>query len=188
MAQKMLLNVARERMLEDRGALPQEDGNQCREYKGMHEENFLSSWLREDVKEGQAEMQGWRKKAAEDENKNGKSEVEREEENGNQEIRCVSSDVFEDFSPMDESDSVCCDSCFSVCVCVLAVSWCVLVVTDVSPRSMVSVLGEDFCSAAKSEFVEPQSFSLSLSGKRRALFLECQGGMSMEDMRLQREW
>ena len=44
MAQKGLWNVAREKMLEDRGALPKEDGDQLREYKAMHEENFLSSW------------------------------------------------------------------------------------------------------------------------------------------------
>ena len=36
-------------MLEDRGVLPKEDGNQLREYKAMREENFLSSWLRDDV-------------------------------------------------------------------------------------------------------------------------------------------
>ena len=36
-------------MLEDRGALPREDGDLLPEYHAMHEENFLSSWLREDV-------------------------------------------------------------------------------------------------------------------------------------------
>ena len=64
------------------------------------------------------------------------------------------------------------------CVC-LRVSLCVLVVTDVSVSpSMVSVLGENVCSASKSEFVEPQSFLIS--GKRRALFLESQGSMSID--------
>ena len=93
--------------------------------------------------------------------------------------RCVnpiSGDVFEDCSPMDESESVgdsCGDSCgFSVCV--PAVSSCVS-----STFFGVCVLGEDFCSAPKSEFVEPRSFSLSV--KRRALFLESKGGMRMED-------
>ena len=37
-------------MLQDRGALPEEEGEVVREYKGMHVENFLSSWLREDGK------------------------------------------------------------------------------------------------------------------------------------------
>ena len=39
---------------EDRGALPKEEGDLIRECKAMHEEDFLSSWLREDV-EGRAE-------------------------------------------------------------------------------------------------------------------------------------
>ena len=37
------------KMLQDRGALPKEEGDVVREYKAMHEENFLSSWLRKDV-------------------------------------------------------------------------------------------------------------------------------------------
>ena len=47
MAQKGLWNLARNKALQDRGALPWEDGDTIREYKAMHEENFLSSWLRE---------------------------------------------------------------------------------------------------------------------------------------------
>ena len=49
MAQKGLWNLAREKRLQDRGALPEEEGDMVREYKAMHEENFLSSWLKEDV-------------------------------------------------------------------------------------------------------------------------------------------
>ena len=41
-------------MLEDSGALPREDGDMIRECQAVHEENFLSSWLREDV-EGEDE-------------------------------------------------------------------------------------------------------------------------------------
>ena len=37
----------REKRLQDRGALPREEGDVIREYNAMHEENFLSSWLRE---------------------------------------------------------------------------------------------------------------------------------------------
>ena len=44
----------RKGMLEDRGAFPREDGDLLQEYHAMHEENFLSSWLREDV-EGEEE-------------------------------------------------------------------------------------------------------------------------------------
>ena len=48
MAQKVLWNLAREKMLQVRGAVPEEEGGVVREYKAKHEENFLSSWLRED--------------------------------------------------------------------------------------------------------------------------------------------
>ena len=36
-------------MLQDRGVSVKGEGDIVREYKAMHEENFLSSWLREDV-------------------------------------------------------------------------------------------------------------------------------------------
>ena len=52
-------------MLEDRGALPREDGDPLREHQAMHEENFLSSWLRENVE----------RKAEREEGKSGKREV-----------------------------------------------------------------------------------------------------------------
>ena len=51
MAQKGLWNLAGEEVLRDRGALPKEECDFIREYKAMHEENFLSSWIREDGKE-----------------------------------------------------------------------------------------------------------------------------------------
>ena len=45
----MLWNLATEKRLQDRGALPREGGKVIREYNAMHEENFLSSWLREEM-------------------------------------------------------------------------------------------------------------------------------------------
>ena len=54
MARQGLWNIAKKRMLEDRGALPKEEGDFIRKYKVMHEENFLSCWLRDDI-EGKAE-------------------------------------------------------------------------------------------------------------------------------------
>ena len=45
-----LWNLAGEKVLQDRGALPRGEGHAIREYKAMHEENFLDSWLREDGK------------------------------------------------------------------------------------------------------------------------------------------
>ena len=44
--------------LRERGEFPKEEGDAVREYKAMHEENFCSSWLREDgkVKEGRRKL------------------------------------------------------------------------------------------------------------------------------------
>ena len=48
MAQKDLWNLAKEKIMKERGELLDEEGDVAREYKAMHEENFWSSWLRED--------------------------------------------------------------------------------------------------------------------------------------------
>ena len=46
-----LLNLSKKNQaLQDRGALPREEGDAIREFKAMHEENFLGSWLRKDSK------------------------------------------------------------------------------------------------------------------------------------------
>ena len=50
-AQKGLWNLAREEMLQHRGALSKEEEDIVREYKAGHEENSLSSWVREDVED-----------------------------------------------------------------------------------------------------------------------------------------
>ena len=49
MAQKVLRNLAKEMNLTEE-KLSKEEGDAVREYKATHEENFLSSWLREDEK------------------------------------------------------------------------------------------------------------------------------------------
>ena len=54
---KVLRNIAKKRMMEGRVVLPKEDGTQLREYRAMHEENFLSSWLREDLEGEEAGME-----------------------------------------------------------------------------------------------------------------------------------
>ena len=51
MAHKGLWNLAGEEMLRDRGALPKEECDFIREHRTMHEENILSSWLREEETE-----------------------------------------------------------------------------------------------------------------------------------------
>ena len=67
-------------MFEVRGALPEEDGNQFREFRSTHEEKILSSWLRQDVEGEKAEMKRLNEKAKQEESKSGKREVEREGE------------------------------------------------------------------------------------------------------------
>ena len=47
MAQKGLWNLAREKTLQDRGALSKEEGDVVREYKARREEHFLGSLLKE---------------------------------------------------------------------------------------------------------------------------------------------
>ena len=54
MAQKGLWNLAREKTLQDGGALPKEEEHTVREYKAMYEDNFLSTLL----VEGRCGMQG----------------------------------------------------------------------------------------------------------------------------------
>ena len=44
-----LMESCEKKRLQDRGALPREEGYVIREYNAMHEENFVSSWLREDL-------------------------------------------------------------------------------------------------------------------------------------------
>ena len=71
MTQKGLWNLAREKRLQERGAMPKEEGDVIREYNAMSEENFRSSWLREDLvdggkrKEGEGESQRRRRKRGE---------------------------------------------------------------------------------------------------------------------------
>ena len=42
------MNLAREKVLQDRGAWPEEEGGVIREFQALHEEHCLSSWLWED--------------------------------------------------------------------------------------------------------------------------------------------
>ena len=113
----------------------QKDGDQLREYKAMHEENFLSSWLREDVEGTEEEMEKMNKEAKEEESKRGNKEVKREKETAVIKRRCVDpiyGCIFEEFSTVEEWLSVgdsCGGSCggsggFSVCACFSFVGGC----------------------------------------------------------------
>ena len=84
----------------------------------------------------------------------------------------VSTEVFEDFSPISEVESVGWD--FGVCV--FAVLPSVLVVSV--PFSNVNVVCDvGFCDS-DCEFVEPQTFSLSR--KRKVCFVECRECMNID--------
>ena len=69
MAQRGSWHIAKKRMLEDRGALPRDDGDLLREYQAMHEESFRSSWLRENVEGEQAKMEKSEEEAKQEESK-----------------------------------------------------------------------------------------------------------------------
>ena len=137
----------------------------------MHEENFLNSWLREDV-EGKED----RKHLFNRETKEKVSRKrEREGEKGEDEtvavkrwcIKPVTADAFDIFSQGRDSES--CgnswgglwdDSC-GLSDCGSMTLSGVLVVTDVhvSPPSAVAVMSEVLLSDSDREIVEPQSFS-----------------------------
>ena len=61
----------------------------CGHMKLWHEENFLSSWLREDLEGREAEMERLSEEAKQAESKSGKREVEKEK-GGNQQNVCES--------------------------------------------------------------------------------------------------
>ena len=89
-------------MLRDRGALPKEEGDVIGEYKAMHEENCLSSWLREDGKEKEEKL---RKQARRPKKRGAKKrrreEEEEENETGSVKRSCVgfvSVEAFDIFS------------------------------------------------------------------------------------------
>ena len=169
-------------MLQDRGALPKEEGDIVREYKATREEHFSSSWLREGV-EGIEERRMDREEMVRlEESRSGNREAERVVVKR----RCVNlfpEVFFEEFGPMDDSgsfgdswDDVRGDSC-SFSECVPALSSGVPVVTDVFVSlPSVGVLGEVFPSASDCEAVEPQSSSFSR--KRQAFHVESQGDMN----------
>ena len=128
MAQKGLWNIAKKRQLDDRRALPKEDGELLREYQAMHEENFLSSRLRKDVERKEEERKRLNEEAEREEGKSVKIEVR---------VRGQGSDQKNAFGPclakcsrirsISEVESFgwgffwvfgVCSCCVSVCACV----------------------------------------------------------------------
>ena len=78
--------------------LPKEEGDVTGEYKAMYEENFLSSWLREDGKEKEERKMEVDKETQGDTGKKRRREEEKEEnETGSVKSRCVGSFSVEAF-------------------------------------------------------------------------------------------
>ena len=67
-------------MLQDRGeSFAQEEGDIVREYKAMHEENFLSSWLRKEQEDKKGRKMEADRETKEDMGKKRTREEEKEE-------------------------------------------------------------------------------------------------------------
>ena len=123
MSRKGLWNIAKKkkRMLEDRGALPREDGDLLAECHAIHEANFLSSWLRGDVEGKEEERERLNKEAKEEGRTNGKREIEGDRERVEIQRIClddVSSKAFEALCPNSEGGEFW--GFFGVLLCVCA--------------------------------------------------------------------
>ena len=110
MAQKCLWDLATEKILRERGALPKEEGSDAgRGYKAMHDENFLSSWLREDGREKEERTVKMSGDIEEERGEKRKREGEKEEnETGSVKRRCngfVSVKAFDIFSQGGDLES-----------------------------------------------------------------------------------
>ena len=68
------------KILRERGELPNEEGDAVREYKAVHEETFLSDWMREDGR-GKEERKAKVDKNEEERGEKRKREKEKEENN-----------------------------------------------------------------------------------------------------------
>ena len=76
------MELHQRRMLEDSGALSREDGDWFREYQAVHEENFLSRCLREDVVGKEEERENVNNAAEEEECRSGKEKGRGRKEKG----------------------------------------------------------------------------------------------------------
>ena len=93
-------------VLQDRGALPKEEGNVTRECQAAHEENFLSScWLREEGKQGKQEITMEAGKETKEEAGKKRTREEEKEENETWSVGSTSVETFEIFSQEGEMES-----------------------------------------------------------------------------------
>ena len=85
---KRFVELGKEKIMKERGELPHEEGDAVRECRAMHEENFWSSWLREDER-GKEERMAKAEKNEEERSEKRKREEEKEEsKTGSVERRC----------------------------------------------------------------------------------------------------
>ena len=167
-------NFAKEKILRERGELPKEEGDAVREYKAMHEENFLSSRLWEDVRGKKERTAKVSEKNEEERCEKRKREVEKEENKTERVNRrwgvLASVKAFEIFSTGRDLES--CgglswgdlwEKYEDMTDCKLDTRAHVRDVTDVlvSPSFVVTEFCEGFSCCSDWEDVVPQSFSFS---------------------------
>ena len=162
-AQKGLWNIAKKRCWKTEEPCPEKTETCSVNTKPcMHEENFLSSWLREDVECEVEERERMDKEATVEESKSGKREVEGERERVETSSKriCMNrlpSKVFEVLCPVSEVESVGNFFDFSVCVPFVTV-----------PLSNVNLVCDVVFSDSDGEWLSRRPFSLSLYRKREA--------------------
>ena len=109
MAQQRIVESCWKQISQDRGGLPEEAGDVIREYKAMHEENFLSSWLREDGKDKEESIMEVDKETEEETGKKRiREEKKVENETVNVKSRCVgpfSVEALDIFSQVGDLES-----------------------------------------------------------------------------------
>ena len=120
--------------LEDREALPRKNGNLHLEYQAMHEANFFSSWLLEDVEDKAEERESMNQEAKEDASRSRKREVEGERERVETCSKSICVDrldspdvgkkVWEAFCSSCEVENVGVSVDLSLCVCLPRLLWC----------------------------------------------------------------
>ena len=72
---KVCLKIAKQRRLEDRGRVPEEEGDYIRQNRSTHEEHFLSCWLWEDVERKVEGVEKMNKEATEEEEETLEAEI-----------------------------------------------------------------------------------------------------------------
>ena len=92
MAQQVLWNISREKSLQERGAMPKEEGDVVREWNAMHEEKFFRSWLREDLVGKKERRKKVDEKIREEVSKKGKREEEGKRDGEKEENETVSAE------------------------------------------------------------------------------------------------